>query len=173
MKKKTAPEAGPEAKNPLLRYLQRFERIETDIELPIQGQVRDPQDMFQFLKDLKSEQTPKVIGVYLDRNNLFLGHQVFLGASPETFETGALWHYYLMFMAKKFILLINHPNSKDPTPTDADKRLMDQLRTESITFSFKPEFEDFVIVARKSYYSMAFRQGTACHCGHQAYLPMD
>lgn len=62
------------------RYLKKFEIVETDVKLPIQGQVRDPEDLYTFLKDLESESVPKVIGIYLDDKNLFLGHQVFLGA---------------------------------------------------------------------------------------------
>jgi len=32
------------------RYLKKFEIVETDVELPIQGQVRDPEDLYKFLK---------------------------------------------------------------------------------------------------------------------------
>jgi len=93
------------------RYLKKFEIVETDVELPIQGQVRDPEDLYKFLKDLENESVSKVIGIYLDDQNLFLGHQVFLGASPKAFDTQLLWHYFSLFLAKKFILLINHPGS--------------------------------------------------------------
>ena len=58
------------------RYLKKFEIVETEVELPIQGQVRDPEDLFKFLKDLESESVSKVIGIYLDQNNLFLGHRI-------------------------------------------------------------------------------------------------
>lgn len=51
------------------RYLKKFEIIETDTELLIQGQVRDPEDLYKFLKDLENESVSKVIGIYLDNNN--------------------------------------------------------------------------------------------------------
>lgn len=153
------------------RYLKKFEIVETQVELPIQGQVRDPEDMYKFLKDLESENVPKIIGVYLDQQNLFLGHQVFLGATPETFDTQMLYHYYSLFLAKKFILLINHPQTGDPTPTDADVKLMRALEADSHVLSFKPIFADFVIVGKKTYFSHAFNNGTACKCGHQEYIP--
>ncbi len=35
------------------RYLKKYEIVETDVELPIQGQVRDPEDLYKFLKDLE------------------------------------------------------------------------------------------------------------------------
>ncbi len=148
------------------RYLKKFEIIETEVELPIQGQVRDPEDLYQFLKDLENENVSKVIGIYLDNNNLFLGHQVFIGASSGAFDTQLLYHYYALFLAKKFMVLINHPDSTDPTPDDADKKLMRALQTDAQVLSFKPFFADFIIVAKRSYFSMAIQDGTAGH-GHQ------
>jgi len=154
----------------LKRYLKKFEIVETTVELPIQGQVRDPEDMYMFLKDLESENVPKIIGVYLDDQNLFLGHQVFLGASSKTFDTQMLYHYYSLFLAKKFILLLNHPGSGDPTPNEDDRKLMRALQADAQVLSFKPYFADFVIVGKKSYFSMATNDGSACRCGHQEYI---
>jgi len=37
------------------RYLKKYEIVETDVELPIQGQVRDPEDLYKFLKDLERD----------------------------------------------------------------------------------------------------------------------
>jgi len=148
------------------RYLKKFEIVETKVELPIQGQVRDPDDLYQFLKDLENENVAKVIGIYLDDQNLFLGHQVFLGFSSKSFDTQLLYHYYALFLAKKFIVLINHPDSIDPTPDDADKKLIRALQADAQVLSFKPFFADFIIVAKKSYFSMAIQDGTAGH-GHQ------
>ena len=47
------------------RYLKKFEIVETEVELPIQGQVRDPEDLYKFLKDLENENVSKVIGFTL------------------------------------------------------------------------------------------------------------
>lgn len=143
------------------RYLKKFEIVETDVELPIQGQVRDPEDLYVFLKDLENEKVPKVIGIYLDNKNLFLGHQVFLGASAREFNAKMLWHYFTLFLADKFIVLLNHPGSDDPAPSEDDKRLMRKFQADSEVLSFKPFFADFIIVAKKSYFSMATNDGTA------------
>ena len=148
------------------RYLKKFEIVETEVELPIQGQVRDPEDLYKFLKDLENENVSKVIGIYLDDQNLFLGHQVFLGMSSQAFDTQPLYHYFALFLAKKFIVLINHPNSIDPTPNEADKKLMRSLQADSQILSFKPFFADFIIVAKNAYFSMAMQDGTVDH-GHQ------
>lgn len=152
------------------RYLKKFEIVETEVELPIQGQVRDPEDLYRFLTDLESESVPKVIGIYLDKDNLFLGHQVFLGTTTETFDTQLLYHYYNLFLAKKFTILTNDPNSVDASPNEADRKLMRALQADAQVLSFKPFFEDFVIVAKKTYFSMAFNDGTACKCGHQQHF---
>jgi DNA repair protein RadC len=124
------------------------------------------------LKDLESESVPKVIGIYLDDKNLFLGHQVFLGSSPKNFDTQMLWHYFSLFLAKKFMILINHPGSADPTPDETDKKLMRALQADSQVLSFKPFFADFIIVANKSYFSMATNDGTAGG-GHQKHISED
>lgn len=143
------------------RYLKKFEIVETDVELPIQGQVRDPEDLYVFLKDLENDKVPKVIGIYLDDKNLFLGHQVFLGASAKDFNPKMLWHYFSLFLAEKFIIMLNHPESGDPAPDESDKKLIRALQADSQVLSFKPFFADFIIVAKKSYFSMATNDGTA------------
>ncbi len=152
------------------RYLKKYEIVETDVEPPIQGQVRDPEDLYKFLKDLEDEAVSKVIGIYLDDKNLFLGHQVFLGSSPKNLDTQMLWHYFSLFLAKKFMVLINHPGSTDPTPNEDDKKLMRALQADSQVLSFKPFFEDFIIVAKKSYFSMATNDGTAGYSSNQEHI---
>src|SRR3990167_7511969 len=82
------------------RYLKKFEIVETDVELPIQGQVRDPEDLYAFLKDLESEHVPKIIGVYFDQNHLFLCHQVFLAKTSTTLNTKFFYLYCLIFLIK-------------------------------------------------------------------------
>lgn len=116
------------------RYLKKFEILETKTELPIQGQVRDPEDLYVFLKELENEQVSKIIGIYLDENHLFLAHQVFLGQTSETFKTQDFHFYYNLFLAKRFIILINHPGG-DPTPTDDDIKLMKKMQNDSAVLS--------------------------------------
>jgi len=152
------------------RYLKKFEIVETETELPIQGQVCDPEDLYTFLKDLESESVPKIIGIYLDDKNLFLGHQVFLGTSAKDFNSKMLWHYFTLFLAEKFIILLNHPGSIDPAPDEHDKKLMRALQADSQVLSFKPFFADFIIVAKNSYFSMATNEGTTSHSGLQEHI---
>lgn len=163
---KNAPHKNDDGK----RYLKQFEIVETKVELPIQGQVRDPEDLYIFLKDLENDQVPKIIGVYLDANHLFLGHQIFLGQTPATFDTQMFHFYYNLFLAKRFVVLINHPNG-NATPTDDDLKLLKKFESDSQILSYHPFFADFIVVGKKSYYSMATNDGTACHCGHQEYIP--
>ena len=41
------------------RYLKKFEIVETEVELPIQGQVRDPEDLFSSLNVFRSSLLPE------------------------------------------------------------------------------------------------------------------
>ena len=148
------------------RYLKKWDIVDAEVESPIQGQVKDPEDLYLFLKDLENELVPKMIAVYLDDNNQFMGHQVFLGQTPGTFDTAHLYHYYLIFLAKKYMLLTNHPQG-DAAPTEADCAFMDTLVLDSRLLSFKPQFADYIIVGDKTYYSMATHEGKACMCGRQ------
>ena len=50
MVKKEQKKHTPEPEKSDKRYLKKFEIVETDVELPIQGQVRDPEDLYKFLK---------------------------------------------------------------------------------------------------------------------------
>jgi hypothetical protein len=49
---------------------------------------------------------------------------------------------------------------------------MRALQADAQILSFKPFFEDFVIVTKSTYFSMAMNDGTACRCGHQQYIDM-
>ncbi len=149
---------GKQEKEPSIRYVKKYELVETKTELPIQGQIHDPEDLDTFFRDLQNEQVSKVIAIYLDDNFLLLGHQVFLGATSATLETRLVYHYHALFLAKNFILLVNHP-SGDPLPSDDDLKLMRSLMVDANALSFHPGFSDFVIVGDKSYYSMAFDKG--------------
>ena len=65
MVKKEQKNHTPEQEKSGKRYLKKFEIVETDVELPIQGQVRDPEYLYKFLKDLENENVSKIIGIYL------------------------------------------------------------------------------------------------------------
>jgi hypothetical protein len=48
---------------------------------------------------------------------------------------------------------------------------MRALQADSQVLSFKPFFADFIIVAKRSYFSMATNDGTADPSGHQKFIP--
>jgi DNA repair protein RadC len=158
-------------KDEFTRYLKEIKLIETEKENPIQGQVRDPKDLVTFMRDLQNSSVPKAIVVLLDENLLSLGHEIIaIGQTPNNFDIGIALQYYLIFGAKKFIVIVNHVNS-DATPTEADKKAIQKLQVDCQTLSFKPEFQDYIIVGDKNtYWSMSTQDGTACHCGCQEYF---
>ena len=115
--------------------------------------------------------------MFLNADYLSIGNEpLALGehANPKNFVemTGNIYHYYSVFLAKRFILLTNHITD-DATPTEADKELIKRLQEDSRYISFKPDFYDYVIVAGDHYWSMNVQNGTACHCGQQHYIPEE
>lgn len=146
-------------KDPEKRYLKELKLVETDKENPIQGKVSDPEDLYIFMRDLQDSAVPKILGVFLDENNLSVGNEVLgLGSAPKDFDTGSIYKYYLMLNAKGFVIIINHI-SGDPAPTDEDIKLIRKIQVDCQTLSFKPTCIDFIIVGNKKYWSYGIQEG--------------
>ncbi len=155
-----------------VQYMKVYKVEETDTPNPIQGPVKDPNTLFHFMRDVHDSTVPKIWGIFLNEQCLSIGNEpLAIGhhAEPLNFETGTLSHFYSLFFAKKFILLTNH-TTDDASPSEEDKDLIRRLQNDSQTLSYKPQFEDYIIVAGDHYWSMNKRNGTACHCGQQHYV---
>ena len=151
------------------RYLKKFKLEQTDMENPIQGQVKDPEALYVFMRDLQDTSVPKIIGVYLDENHMSVANEVLgLGIKPSELGVDVLFGFATVFRAPKFIIITNHP-SVDATPDESDRKLIRRLQAQS--HIMKKQFVDYVIVAGKTYWSMNVLDGTACHCGQQEYIP--
>ncbi len=172
MRKDTSENKQPKKKIEGTNYLKKPILKETDIPNPIQGQIKDPDKVFHFMKDVHDSTVPKMWAILLNENYYSVGNEpLALGehAKPENFKNGALYHYYLLLGAKRFMIVTNHMTD-DATPTDEDRKLIKQLQMEVELFSFKPDFYDYVIVAGDHYWSMSTQDGTACHCGQQHHM---
>ena len=147
------------------RYVRRFDVVETETELPIQGSVVRPNDLYVFFRDMQNEVVPKVVVAYLNDENIFLGHQVFVGVTSATLDSSLIYHYYSLFLAKKFIVMVNHP-AGDCDPTTADQQLFSNLMHDSASLSFRPRLLDFMVIGSKKFSSMqsapnqAYEHGT-------------
>ncbi len=167
----------PQQKNDSVRYLREPVLQETLYPNPLQGELKNPDKLFHFLDDVHDSTVPKMWGIFMDEDYCSIGNELLALSNPATPEefaklTGNIYHYYALFKAFRFTLITNHL-TQNPTPTEADKQLIEALRFDSQSLSFKPNFYDYVIVSGNSYWSIAAQNGTACHCGKQHYLRPD
>ncbi len=152
------------------RYLKRPTLEETNILNPIQGQVKSPDKLLHFMKDVHDATIPKIWGIFLNKDYFSVGNEpLALGgnADPEQFSTKGVAHFVSLFYAERFITLTNHTTG-DATPTEGDLKLMKRL--ERVAEVLEADFYDYVIVAGDHYWSMTVKNGKACHCGQQHYI---
>lgn len=158
------------------QFLKKPSVTDTDIESPIQGPVMDEKPLFTFVQQNHDSAVAKMWGVFLDDNYMVLGIEPLAfgdNAAPEQFNTAALFHYYSVFFAKRFILMSYRYNATDdPAPTDADKKLIETLQMQAKIMN-NADFSNYAIFAGDRYWSTRQQNGTACHCGSQDYMPED
>lgn len=156
------------------QFLKKALVEDTGIESPIQGPVLDEKPLVGFVQQNHDSAVAKMWGVFLDENYMVLGVEPLAfgdGAEPSKFNTGALFHYYSVFCARRFILMSYRFNATDdPAPTDADKTLIDTLQMQSKIMN-DADFSNYAIFAGNHYWSTRQQNGTACHCGKQHYMP--
>lgn len=160
-------------KNSDTHYLKKPLLEETNTPNPLQGPIKDSDQLYHFIQDVHDATLPKLWGIFLNEDYLSLGNEpLALGhhAQPENFATGTLFHFYALFFAKRFLIVTNH-TTDDAAPSDGDKDLIRRLQADAQALSFKPHFADYVIVAGDHYWSMSKQDGTACHCGQQHNIP--
>ncbi len=159
-----------------VQFLKKAKVEDTGIESPIQGPVVDEKPLFNFIEQNHDSAVAKMWGVFLDENYMALGIEPLAfgdNAEPEKFNTAALFHYYSVFFAKRFVLMSYRYNATDdPAPTDADKKLIDTLQMQARIMN-DADFSNYAIFAGNHYWSTRQQNGTACHCGSQDYMPED
>lgn len=147
------------------RYLKKLDikLIEGEYKNPVQGQVRDPEHVYDVFRDLKDRAQETLLGVYLSPTlevNVYDvlsvgGEDVTLALPHEIFG------HAIITRSKAFLLIHNHP-SGDPTPSAADREIMREVKkgAEALRLSFL----DFIVVGdmrdetKKNYWSM-FAEG--------------
>ena len=148
-------------KHPYTRYFKRLELVETDQEIPIQGQVLDPSDLFSLMGQLENEAIPKIIAIILDEKNKVLGVElVGIDKRPAEFNSAYLYQLHLLLRATQFIILVNHPDG-DATPTPEDMALSQQIQMETTILRFPISLFDYVTTSGRNYWSKRLQEGTA------------
>ena len=157
-------------KNDETQYLKRPVLEETKTPNPIQGPVKDPNQLYHFIKDVHDSTVPKMWGIFLGKDQCSLGNEPLalgIDAEPENFDIENIFHFYYLFHAKGVVLVTNHIKD-DATPTKADKALIEKVQA-ARTLLRRISLVDYVVVAGDHYWSMSGQNGTACHCGQQHY----
>ncbi len=152
------------------RCLKRPKLEETNIPNPIQEQVKSPDKLSYFMKDVHDATVPKVWGIFLNKDYFSVGNEslAFGGnAEPEHFSTKGVAHFVSLFCAERFVILTNHLTD-NATPTEEDLKLINRL--EWMAKMLEVNFHDYVIVAGDHCWSMTVQNGKACHCGNQQYI---
>ena len=153
--------------DPETRYVHKPRLVETEIPNPIQGPVRGPDPLYQFMRDVHDETVPKMWGIFLNEGRYSIGNEPLAigdAALPGRVSMKAIAHYASVFYAAHVVLLTNRPNN-DPSPTDADRDLIHQAKQALGVLEIN--LADYVIVGGKQYWSMTQQDGTACDCGSQ------
>jgi DNA repair protein RadC len=138
-----------------MKYLKKLniKLVRGEYQNPVKGQVREPGHIYRTFKAIKDSAQELLIGVYLNADLEVLtydtlsvgGESVTLVVPPEIFGRA------FVMRAKHFILIHNHP-SGDPTPSAADRDVIEVLKEQSKVMEIT--FLDFVIAGEKNYWSM-------------------
>ena len=155
------------------QFLHKAKVEVTERVSPIQGPVLDAKPLFHFIEQNHDSAVHKFFGVFLDENRMVIGVEpIAFGdhALPERVQPRLIFHFDSTFLSKHFIVLSYRVNAtNDPAPTEADRRLIDDLTT--LSRMMGSDFDNYVITSGTQYWSMKNQNGTACHCGKQDYIP--
>ena len=137
------------------RYLKKLDikLVDGEFENPIQEQLKDPSQLYEVFKKLKDKNQETALAVYLEDNLEVRAYDVISvgGEDVTLLIPREVFGRAFMIKSYTFIIIHNHP-SGDPTPTNADKRMMAELIRGSKELNLN--FLDFIIVGENSYWSM-------------------
>ena len=140
-----------------ISYLKQLKIEETGQPDPIQGQVRDPEDLYIFMRQLQDEAVQRVLVVLLDNQNLSLGNSVVsVGQAPATFmHDDRSWRRFLspviVFDAPRFLIITNHTTGS-AEPDDDDQELIRELQSQTNRIS---TLVDYIVVGRGAYWALS------------------
>jgi len=138
-----------------MKYLKKLniKLVPGEYRNPVKGQVREPDQIYRTFRAIKDSAQELLIGVYLNADLEVLtydtlsvgGESVTLVIPPEIFGRA------FVMRAKSFILIHNHP-SGNPTPSEADREVIEALKKQSAIMEIT--FLDFIIAGENRYWSM-------------------
>jgi DNA repair protein RadC len=138
-----------------MKYLKKLkiELVKGEYKNPVKGQVREPNQVYEVFKAIKDHAQETLIGVYMDSNLEVKTYDTLsIGTQSETLVDAAeIFGRAFVLRAHYFILIHNHPKG-DPTPSEEDRIVMQQLIRKAQVMELS--FLDFIIVGDESYWSM-------------------
>ena len=137
-----------------MEYLKelRVQYVETTTPNRVAGQVRSAEDVHTLFKELEDDAKEKVLALYLDARMHIVTYEVLFIGNEESCELTPrqVFKSALLTNTSRFILIHNHPTG-DPTPTESDKRIMEEISQGADVLDM--QMIDFVIIGRKGFWS--------------------
>ena len=141
--------------NRSMKYLKKLniKLVRGEYQNPVKGQVREPGNIYRTFRAIKDSAQELLIGVYLNADLEVLSYDTLSvgGESVTLVIPQEIFGRAFVMRAKSFILIHNHP-SGDPTPSDADRKVIEALKEQSAIMNMT--FLDFIISGEKRYWSM-------------------
>lgn len=138
-----------------MKYLRKLKirLVKSTYKNPIQGQVRQPEQVYEVFKSIKDKAQETLIGLYLNNELDALTYDVLSTGSQSDAAVlpDEIFGRAFITRAKYIILIHNHP-SGNPAPSPADKETMRMLIHGARTVN--KHILDFIIVGDERYWSM-------------------
>jgi DNA repair protein RadC len=138
-----------------MKYLKKLQikLIRSERKNPVQGQVREPKQLYDIFRDIKDEAQELLVGVFLDENLMVKAYDILSvgGQSTTSVLPPEIFGRGFVLLAQSFILIHNHPRG-NPTPSPDDYEVMRVLLQQSHIMNIS--FLDFIIVGDSGYWSM-------------------
>ena len=149
------PLSNDEDSLPPNRYLRKLDikLIDGKYENPVQGQVRDPEQVCDIFRSLKDEAHETLLGVFLTRELEVRAYNILSTGDQDStaYKPKQVFKQCILLEATDFILIHNHPKGGS-RPSFEDKQVMASLMEKSQIMEIK--FLDFIILGSNNYWSM-------------------
>ncbi len=117
--------------------------IDSEIENPVRGQVKDPEDLYKAFKDIENEDKEKVLGVYLNEMMEINCFEILALGSLDYFKTSEVFKGALLSNSTNIILIHNHING-DKEPSSFDRAIIRRIKEQSDVMEIN--FVDYIVV---------------------------
>ncbi|NPA53027.1 MAG: JAB domain-containing protein [Aquificae bacterium] len=135
----------------ILAIFEIVKRVEKEEDKVV---FNNPEDVYLFVKDLSKERKEKLIGIYTNTMNQYLGKETIAVGSLNVLNAlpRDIFFPAINLNAYGIILVHNHPNGK-PEPSKEDIDFTNNIKQLSLNLGF--ELLDHIIVGDRGYFSFS------------------